>query len=476
MNSIIRNKNFINGEWHESREPKLKVLNKYSQEVIAEVSMASEEQIELAIASAKNSLHTLRKQSVGDRVSFLDKLYDELKNKEKEFVDLIIAEAGKPRGYAKMEIQRCLDTIKTASREAYSFSGEIVPIDYNNGTGKTAITKRMPIGVITAISPFNFPLNLALHKIAPAIATGNPIIIKPAPQSPLTTLAFAELISKVGLPVGSVNILVAEIDNAEKLVTDNRIKLLSFTGSPEIGWKLKKLSNKKKVQLELGGNAASIVDEGSDWKKAVKTLPIASFLYAGQICISTQRIYVHSSIYNDFIDEFILETNDIKTGDPNILGNHNGPIISNTHLKRIKKWVDIAKSKGAKILMGGNIISEDHNLFEPTIITNTTISMEVNSEEAFAPIVIIEKFDDFDKAIELVNDSKYGLQASVFTNNFEHVKYAHNNLEVGAIIINDIPGFRIDSMPYGGVKDSGLGREGIRYTMMEYTEPRMLVY
>lgn len=476
MATIIENKNFINGEWHESEEPKLKILNKFSQELIAEVNMANEEQVELAISSAEESLKEIKSLSIGERVSFLNKLHFELKKNEEEFIDLIIAEAGKPRGYAKMEIQRCLDTLETASREAYSFAGEVVPIDYNNGTGKTAFTKRVPIGIITAISPFNFPLNLALHKIAPAIATGNPIILKPAPQSPLTALAFARLIEKVGLPKGSVNILIADIPKAEKLVTDERIKLLSFTGSPEIGWKLKNIAGKKKVQLELGGNAASIVDKNSDWEKAAKMLATASFLYAGQICISTQRIYVHSSIFESFIEILNTETNKIKTGNPDILGNHNGPMISDLHLQRIKSWVDEAEQHGAKIVVGGKIYSEKHNLFEPTIITNTNTSMKVNAEEAFAPIVIVEKFDEFSEAINLVNDSKFGLQASVFTNNFEYIKQAHNNLEVGAVVINDIPGFRIDSMPYGGVKDSGLGREGLKYAMEEYTEPRMLIY
>jgi glyceraldehyde-3-phosphate dehydrogenase (NADP+) len=474
--TIIRNKNFINGEWHQSAEKKLKVVNKYNQELISEVNMASEEQVELAITSAKKSFDIMKSLSIGERVSFLDKLRYELKNKEEDFINLIIAETGKPRGYAKMEIQRCLDTLETASREAYSFAGEVIPIDYSNGTGKTAFTKRVPIGIVAAISPFNFPLNLALHKIAPAISTGNPIILKPAPQSPLTALAFASLVEKVGLPKGSVNILIADIPIAEKLITDKRIKLLSFTGSPEIGWKLKNIAGKKKVQLELGGNAAAIVDENSDWEKAAKMLAIASFLYAGQICISTQRIYVKSIIFDDFTRILISESKKIKSGNPDILGNHNGPMISKTHLQRVKSWIDEAKSQGANILLGGNILSEKNNLFEPTILANTDVTMKVNSEEAFAPLVVVEKFEDFDDAIKLVNESKFGLQASVFTNNFENIKIAHNELEVGAVVINDIPGFRIDSMPYGGVKDSGLGREGLKYAMFEYTEPRMLIY
>lgn len=476
MQSIVRNKNFINGEWLESNEPKLNIVDKYTQKLISSVNMADADQVELAITSAENAFKELKKLSTGERIKFLDELHKELKNNEDKFIDLIIAEAGKPRGYAKMEIQRCLDTLETASREAYTFSGETVPIDYNNGSGKTAFTKRVAIGPITAISPFNFPLNLALHKIAPAIATGNPIILKPAPQSPLTALAFAALVEKIGMPKGSVNILIADIPQSQKLVTDDRIKLLSFTGSPEIGWKLKNIAGKKKVQLELGGNAASIVDENSDWKKAARMLAIGSFLYAGQICISTQRIYVHSNIYNDFMNEFITESQKINSGDPNILGNHNGPMISGIHLERISSWVNEAKDQGAKIMLGGKIFSEEHNIYENTILTNTNTAMKVNSEEAFAPIAIVEEFKNFGEAIDFVNDSRFGLQASVFTNNFENIKTAHNELEVGAVVINDIPGFRIDSMPYGGVKDSGLGREGLKYAMMEYTEPRMLVY
>ncbi|MCK5824151.1 MAG: aldehyde dehydrogenase family protein [Ichthyobacteriaceae bacterium] len=476
MKSIIQTQNFINNKWFSSNEPRLKVLNKYSQNEICDVNMASDIQVELAITSAVNSLKELNKLSSGDRADFLEKLKNELIKEQDAFIDLIIAEAGKPRGYAKMEIQRCIDTLETAVRETYSFAGEIVPIDYNNGAGKTAFTKRVAIGVILAISPFNFPLNLALHKIAPAIATGNPIILKPAPQSPLTALAFAKLIEKVGLPAGSVNILVAEIPNTQKLVTDNRIKLLSFTGSPEIGWKLKNIAGNKKVQLELGGNAASIVDSSSNWKLAAKKLAIASFLYAGQICISTQRIVVDEQIFPMFLNEFISESKQIKMGDPNVLGNHNGPMISKNHLFRIKSWIEEAEANGADVILGGNIFSVEHNIFENTVIIDTNGSMKIHSEEAFAPVVVIDKYSSFNDALNMVNNSKFGLQASVFTNNFNQIKDAHNLLEVGAVIINDIPGFRIDSMPYGGVKESGLGREGIKHTMMEYTEPRMLIY
>jgi len=368
-----------------------------------------------------------------------------------------------------------LDNIKTGIRECLLFTGTQVPIDYLNGKNKTAYTIRQAIGPVLGITPFNFPLNLALHKIIPAIAVGAPIIIKPAPQAPLTMLALAKLLHQTALPKGAVNILFTNNENTQRMVEDERIKILSFTGSDKIGWMLKSLSGKKKVLLEMGGNAAAIVDKTANIKLSARKLAYGSFLNAGQICISTQRIYVENTQFDDFIAEFIAETKKLKSGkmfDEDVI---NSSMISSGDLQRIQTWIDEAVSQGAKVLLGGKVLDEQANIFEMTVMSETRNSMKINSEEAFAPVVCIEKFEDIKQAVDLVNESRYGLQASIFTDSLENMLYAQENLEVGGVIVNDAPGFRIDSMPYGGIKDSGVGREGARYVMQEYTEPKLMV-
>jgi glyceraldehyde-3-phosphate dehydrogenase (NADP+) len=320
-------------------------------------------------------------------------------------------------------------------------------------------------------------LNLALHKIAPALACGCTIVLKPAPQSPLTALAFAELCHDSGLPEGAINILMCDIPEDQKMVTDERMKMLSFTGSPQIGWHLKNIVGKKKVALELGGNASVIVDDSvQNIHAAAKMTAIGAFLYAGQICISTQRIFVHEKVYDAFESALIKEVNALPVGDPNDAATIVGPIIDRGHLDRIDAWVKEAVDAGAKLLCGGKIKDESHNLYEPTLLTLTNNSMKVACAEVFGPVAIIEKVKNFNEAISRTNDSAFGLQVGVFTNRLDYFKLAHETLAVGGIIMNNIPGFRIDSMPYGGVKDSGLGREGIKYAMEEMTEGRLIVY
>lgn len=477
-NSILETRNYINQSWHAEGNGKfLSVIDKYTQEEIAQVPFCTEQQMEEAIAGSVSGFNELRNWSAGKRSEALQKMYDALKDNQEEFAQLIAAEAGKPIGYARGEIARCLDTIKTAVHEALRFDGEMVPMDYNNGEGKVAFTRRFPIGPIAAISPFNFPLNLALHKIAPAIACGCSIVLKPAPQTPLVALAFAKLVAGAEcLPKGAFSVLVADIPEAEKLVTDDRMKMLSFTGSPQIGWHLKNIIGKKKVALELGGNASVIIDDSANLMQAAKTTAIGAFLYSGQICISTQRIFVHQNVFNEFQSLLVEEVEKLKVGDPRDEKVMVGPIIQPVHVERISNWVLEAIEKGAKLLTGGTLLSEEHGLYSPTLLTNTKKGMKVCDEEVFGPVAILESVGSFGEAIELTNDSVFGLQAGVYTNNFEHVKLAHRELEVGGVMINNVPGFRIDSMPYGGVKDSGLGREGIKYTMEEMTEPRLLVY
>lgn len=478
FNNILKAENYINGQWKSSGNGNsLSVIDKFTQNEIAKVPFCTNAQMEEAIVASENAFEELKNWSAGRRSEALEKMRVGLVENKEEFAQLIAAEAGKPIGYSRGEIDRCIDTLKTAVSEALRFDGEMIPMDYNNGAGKVAFTRRFPIGPIACISPFNFPLNLALHKIAPAIACGCTIVLKPAPQSPLVALAFAKLVDELNcLPKGALNVLVADIPEAEKLVKDSRMKMLSFTGSPQIGWHLKNIIGKKKVALELGGNASVIVDESANLEEAAKLTAIGAFLYAGQICISTQRVFVHSKVFESFKELLIKEIEMLKVGDPRDEEVMVSSIIQPIHLQRINDWVQEAVAEGAEILTGGKIISEENGLYAPTLLTNAKKDSKVCCLEAFGPIAVLEKVNSFEEAIALSNHSTFGLQSGVFTNQFDHVKMAHQDLEVGGVMINNIPGFRIDSMPYGGVKDSGLGREGIKYAMEEMTEPRLLVY
>ncbi len=470
----MKYKNYINGEFFDSGDI-FNVYDKYSGKLLAKVSIANENLIEKAMESNRKAFSIMNNYSAGKRASFLEKIYHLLEEQKEDFARLIALEAGKPIGYARSEVTRALDNIQTGIRETYHFTGETVPMDYLNGTGKTAYTIRQPSGPVLAITPFNFPLNLALHKIIPAIAVGTSITVKPAPQAPLTLLKFAELIHQAGLPKGAVNILFTDNRHSQKMVEDERYKILSFTGSDKVGWFLKSLSGKKKVLLEMGGNAAAIVDETADIQRAARKLVYGSFLNAGQICISTQRIFVQKKIYDSFVELFIEETKKVKSGSPLDEEVINSSMISKQDLLRIDQWVKEAKEKGAKVLYGGEILDEKANIYMPTVLRDTNNQMKVYTEEAFAPVVLIEPYSGFNEAVEKVNDSRYGLQAGVFSNHLPHVLQAQKELEVGGVIINEVPGFRIDSMPYGGVKDSGMGREGARYVMQEYTEPKLIV-
>lgn len=473
----FKSNNFINNQWLSTGNGEfLVVLDKYHGTEIGRIPQATEEQMEDAIVAAQNAFEVTKKWSAGHRAEMMQKLYNKLEEKQEKFIDLIINEGGKPRSYATNEIKRCLTTLKLAIEECTRFGGEVIPMDWAAGEGKTAFTKRFPIGVIACITPFNFPLNLVMHKVAPALAVGCTTVIKPAPQAPMSCLAFAELFEEVGYPAGVINVLCCDIPVAEKLVRDERVAKLSFTGSDKVGWYLKSICGKKKVTLELGGNASVIVDEDVDVNSIVDLVAKGAYLYAGQICISTQRIFVHAKIFDQFQSAFIEAIKKLKVGDAQDESVLVGPVIDKGHLNRIKDWVDEAKKQGADILLGGNIQSDDHNLFEPTLLSRTTPEMKVAADEVFGPVAVLEKASSFEEAIKMTNNSKYGLQAGVFTNSLENFKMASNLLEVGGVMMNNIPGFRIDHMPYGGVKDSGLGREGLRYAMDEMTEGRLIVY
>ena len=469
--------NFVNGSWSFEGDGTFNtVIDKYSGDHLARIPHATEAQMEEAIAAAYKSRDAVRKLSAGERAAKLEALASLIAKHEEELALLIVKEGGKPIGYAKTEIARCITTVRTAAAEALRFTGESVALDYGAGAGRTAFTKRFPIGVIAAITPFNFPMNLVLHKVAPAMAVGCPVVLKPAPQAPLSSLALGRLIEEVGWPKGAFSVLICGVPVAEKLVKDERVAMLSFTGSDKVGWHLKAICGKKKVALELGGNAAVIVDEGVDLAVAAKTVAIGANVYAGQTCISTQRIYAVKSVFAQFRDLLVKEYATLKAGDPSDASVTVGPIIDKGHFDRIAHWVNEAVTGGAQVLSGGKAVDVDRNIYAPTLLTGTTNTMKVTCAEVFGPVAILEEVADFGEAIARVNDSTYGLQAGVFTDSVANMKRAHDELEVGGIIINNVPGFRLDSMPYGGIKDSGLGREGVKYAMEEMSEPRLLVY
>lgn len=469
--------NLINGTWSFEGDGAFNtVIDKYHGTELARIPHATEAQMEEAIAAAFASRYALKKLSAGERSAKLEALAALIAKHEEELAMLIVQEGGKPIGYAKTEIARCITTVRTAAAEALRFGGEVVPLDFGAGVGRTAITKRFPIGVIAAITPFNFPLNLVLHKVAPAMAFGCPVVLKPAPQAPLSALALGKLIEEIGWPKGAFSVMLCGIPVAEKLVKDERVAMLSFTGSDKVGWHLKSICGKKKVALELGGNAAVIVDEGTELASIAKTVAAGANLYAGQTCISTQRIFAVTSVFAQFRDLLVKEYAALKAGDPSDASVTVGPIIDKGHFERISAWVDEAAKGGATLLAGGKAVDASRNIYAATLLTGTKSAMKVNCAEVFGPVAVLEEVADFGEAISAVNDSTYGLQAGVFTNSIAHMKHAHDELEVGGIIVNNVPGFRIDPMPYGGIKDSGLGREGVKYAMEEMSEPRLLVY
>ncbi|NOT78396.1 MAG: aldehyde dehydrogenase family protein [Bacteriovoracaceae bacterium] len=474
---ILQAKSFINNEWiGHSTTNILVVKNKFDQSSLAHVSYADPSEVQFAISNSVQAFQSYSKTSAEERRDYLLKIKDGLLLEKEKFINLIVSEAGKPIEYAKAEVERSLFILQTAAEEAMRISGEAIAMDYGIGKNRTGLTKNFPLGPVLAMSPFNFPLNLALHKIAPALAAGCSVILKPSPYTPLTALALASLCKRVGLPSGVLNVVICQNSETLMMLQDERLKLLSFTGSADVGWMLKSKAGKKKVVLELGGNAAVIVDRSANLEEAAKMIAMGAYNYAGQVCISVQRIYVDHSVFDQFLIHFKTAVSLLKIGSPMEEGTIVGPLIDRAHLERIDHWVKEATLKGAQILFGGNVSDLEHNIYSPTLLTNTQADMKIVCEEVFGPVAIIEKVQYFDEVIKEVNRSRYGLQAGLFTNQISQMKYAHENLEVGALIINGLPGFRVDTMPYGGVKDSGLGREGVRYALADMLEPRLLVY
>jgi len=455
-------------------DKQLIVKNPFSGKEIAKTFLAGREELEQAIDTALSIERQMASLPSYVRYEALRFIADSILKKKEHFAHIIASEAAKPYRYALGEVLRAIQTFNIAAEEAKRLPKEYISLDWTKpGHGKEGLVKYFPIGLVAGISPFNFPLNLAVHKIAPAIAVGNPIILKPSRHTPLSTLELAKIIHKTDLPKGAVSIMPTDREIGNMLVLDKRIKMLSFTGSPAVGWKMKQIvPPNKRVLLELGGNAGVIVSDSADLKLALDKIIIGSYAYSGQVCIHTQRIFVHQKIFDQFISELIERTKKLKKGDPTEPDTEISSMIEEREAMRVEQWVDEAVEQGAKILFGGK---RELAYFQPTIMTNTKKNMKVWALEIFGPVVLVEPFETFEQAVEMINDSEYGLQAGVFTENYREMSYAFNNIEVGGVIINDVSTFRVDHMPYGGVKNSGFGREGIKYSIREQMEPRLLV-
>lgn len=440
---------------------------------LANVSIPTPESIQLALSSAESAFNTTRKRSAAERQQLLNDIHRLLKSRKEEAARCISLESAKPIRFARGEVDRALNTFAIASEEAGRMNGEILPLDTTPAAaGRSGFLKRFPVGPVLAITPFNFPLNLVAHKFAPALACGCPLLLKPASQTPLSGRLLCELAREAGTLPGEVQFLPLPGKAMTDVVLDPRIKKISFTGSADVGWKLAAQAVRSRVTLELGGNAAVIIEDVNDLMTAADKVARAAFAYSGQVCISVQRILIHRPLLNDFRQALITVTESLKTGDPLDENTEIGPMINPGEAVRVKQWIDHAVNAGATLLCGG---MREQSIVYPTLLENVPVTDPIQCQEVFGPVACIQAYDNFDEALKITNDSRYGLQAGVFTQNLSKAFRAWDVLDVGGVIINDTPIFRVDSMPYGGVKDSGRGREGVRFAMEEMTEPRLLV-
>ena len=462
---------------NEPKQPNvdLPVKDKYTGGVVSRAALADADAIESGIAAAVAATTPMRQLKAYQRQAVLEHCVTRFKQRAEELAQGLCIEAGKPIKDSRGEVSRLIDTFKIAAEEATRIYGEVIPMDISErASGYTGSTMRVPVGVCSFITPFNFPLNLVAHKVAPAIAAGCPFILKPAADTPIGALIIAEILAETDLPKGAFSVLPTTNELASPLVEDERIKLLSFTGS-SIGWDLRAKAGKKKVMLELGGNAACIVDEditGEHMQDAVGRMVIGAFYQSGQSCVGVQRILIHESVYDDFRHRFVEAAGALVAGDPKDEATFIGPMISEQAAEKLEGWISNALSGGAKLLCGGN---RDGAMLQATVLENVPRDSELWCEEAFGPVAVLTPYADFDEALQLVNDSDFGLQAGVFTRDLYKAQKAWNELEVGGVIIGDVPSWRVDHMPYGGVKASGLGREGIRYAIQAMTETRLMV-
>jgi acyl-CoA reductase-like NAD-dependent aldehyde dehydrogenase len=451
----------------------LDVTNKFTGERASRVALADAKVLDQAIAAASAAARTMRRLAAWQRKAVLQHLADRCRDRAEELAQQLTIEAGKPIKYSRLEVSRLIDTVEIAAEEAVRIVGEVLPMDITErAAGYRGMWKRVPLGPCALITPWNFPLNLVAHKIAPAIACGCPFVLKPASATPIGALTLGEILGETDLPEGAFSILPLKSSAAAALSEDERIKKLSFTGSTQVGWLLRDRARKKHVTLELGGNAACIIERDADIDFAVERNVFGGYYQSGQSCISVQRIFVHESIYDAFRTKFVAAVRALKMGDPRDEDTFIGPMISEEEAKRVERMIQDAARRGGRLLCGGG---RRGNMVEPAVLEHVPRDAEASCEEIFGPVTTLASFSDFDRAIELVNDSRYGLQAGVFTNDIRRIERAWDELEVGGVMINEIPSFRVDHMPYGGTKDSGLGREGIRWAIDSMTEVRLLV-
>lgn len=451
----------------------LEVTDKYSGDVVTRVALADSQAIDAAISKAVAAQDALREMAAYERQAVLNHCVARFTERHEELAMSLCIEAGKPIRDARGEATRLVDTFRVAAEESVRIMGEVMPLDISpRAKGYSGMWKRVPIGPCSFISPFNFPLNLAAHKVAPALAVGCPFVLKPASLTPIGALIIGEVLAETDLPEGAFSILPARRDGAALFTEDERLKLLSFTGSPGVGWDLKARAGKKKVVLELGGNAACIVDADAYLEDAVDRIIFGAFYQSGQSCVSVQRILAHEKIYAAFKEKLVAAAQKLKMGDPKDESVFIGPMISEKEAERLHGWIEAAVSAGGKVLSGGR---RDGAMLEATLLEDVRADQEVCTNEAFGPVAVLSKFSDFDAALDSVNDSTFGLQAGIFTRDLYKAHRAWDKLEVGGVIIGDVPSYRVDNMPYGGVKESGLGREGIRFAIEDMTEIRLLV-
>jgi acyl-CoA reductase-like NAD-dependent aldehyde dehydrogenase len=464
---------FLGGRWLRSDTP-LPVVYPYDGSTFARTWLANAEDLERATQAAVAATGAMRALPAYRRAGILHAASRELVERRKEIGRILCMEVGKPIRDAVAEVERAAMTFEVAAEEARRIDGETIPLDLApHGTGRFALTRRFAIGPVAAISPFNFPLNLTAHKLAPAIAAGDPVVLKPASKTPLSALLLAGILERAGVPEGGLSVLPMTRETGERLVGDERYRLLTFTGSSAVGWRMKSRAGTKRVLLELGGNAGVIVDESADLDFAARRVAAGGFALAGQSCISVQRVFVHEKIFEEFTSRLVARVNRLKVGDPLDEETDVGPLVEAGEVDRVVAWVEEAVEAGARVLAGGKRVGR--SCYAPTVLTGAPETAKVCAQEVFAPLVALYPFADFASAIAGVNRSVYGLQAGIFTRDMQHAFDAFEQIEAGGVIVNDVPTYRIDHMPYGGVKQSGLGREGPRYAIEEMTELRLMV-
>jgi acyl-CoA reductase-like NAD-dependent aldehyde dehydrogenase len=463
----------IGREWRSSPDTEPN-RNPYTAKVIADICQAQDQDVDDAITCAGEAFGEMKRMPAYRRAEILLGIASRIKKDRKEIALTITEESAKPISQALAETDRAILTFTAAAEEAKRLNGETIPLDIaSHSERRWSLTRKFPIGPVSGFSPFNFPLNLIAHKLAPCLAAGNTLILKPPPQAPSTALRLGQIVLNAGAPPGAFNVVPCRVETAARLVTDERVRMLNFTGSSAAGWELKRMAGKKKVLLELGGNAGVLVDRTANLDFAVPRIAFGAYAYAGQVCIKVQRIFVHEDIYDEFLLRFKEAVGELHVGDPFDDDTAVSALIEPEAADRVEAWIAEAKEGGATVLYGGN---RKGSIIEPTLLSNTAVTMKVYAEEVFGPVATIHRYRDLQEAVDGVNDTAYGLQAGIFSNDFRTIFYAYDRFDVGSLIVNDIPTYRIDTMPYGGMKNSGEGREGVRYAIDAMTELKQMVF